>query len=278
MSDNRPIGVFDSGVGGLTVLQALHASLPLESTVYLGDLARLPYGPRPQGEVREFALQAGDFLASSGIKLLVVACNTATAAAYEQLRTRYPFPVVGVIAPGAAEAARRTRNCRIGVIATNGTVSSRAYTREIQACLPGAVVLEHPASWLVPIIESGEIADVTVQARLQPLLSALRGEDIDTLILGCTHFPLLRHLFETGIGDGVEVLDSASTTVREVSRLLAEFRLEGDASARHRFLVTGPSESFRVRAQAMFHASPPIETVSLEAHDAPLGGVAEPIP
>lgn len=273
MSDERPIGVFDSGVGGLTVLRSLHRELPWEPTIYLGDLARCPYGPRPQIEVRHFATQVADFLAESDIKLLVVACNTATAAAYDALRDRYPFPVVGVILPGAAEAVRRTRNGRIGVIATDGTVASGAYVDAIHACMPSTDIFQYPASWLVPLIEAGEASDTAVTRRLLPVLGAMREDDIDTLILGCTHFPLLRHIFEEGVGEEIEVLDSAGATTREVGRLLAEFGLGAAGPAAHRFLVSGPSETFRERAQAMFHASPPIETISL---DEPAGVGAAP--
>lgn len=261
MPDNRPIGVFDSGVGGLTVLLTLQDRLPEESTIYLGDLARCPYGPRSQSQVRGFALEVGDFLARLGIKLLVVACNTATAAAYADLCDRYPFPVVGVVAPGAAAAARQTRNGRIGVIATNGTVASGAYRDAIHSCLPEALVFERPASWLVPLIEFGEVADGEIAERLAPVLAELRAQEIDTLILGCTHFPLVRHTFEAGMGPEVSVLDSATTTTLEVNRLLREFGLEADGPPAHRFLVTGPSQAFAVRAETMFHTSPPIETV-----------------
>lgn len=259
--DNRPIGIFDSGVGGLTVLLAMQDSLPNESTIYLGDLARCPYGPRPQTEVRGFAIEVGDLLAEQDIKLLVIACNTATAAAYDELRRRYGFPVVGVIAPGAAEAVRRSENGRIAVVATDGTIASAAYSAAIRECDPAAFVVERPASWLVPLIEYGTESEAEIAQRLVPLCADLRRQEVDTLILGCTHFPLVRALFETEMGSEVTVLDSATTTTREVAHLLSEFGIEGDGFPFHRFLVTGPSEAFAARAQTMFRASPPIETV-----------------
>jgi len=261
LADSRPIGVFDSGVGGFTVLRALHDLFPLESTVYLGDLARCPYGTRPQSEVRRFALQVGDILANEGVKLLVVACNTATAAAYEHLRDRYPFPVVGVIGPGAREAARLTRKRRVAVVATTGTVNSGAYRSALLAECPDMFVVERPASWLVPLLERGPIGRASVAAELSPLMLSLRGLDVDVLILGCTHFPLARDLFEQEAGPGTVILDSATTTANEVGRLLRESAMQSEGPAAHRFLVTGPAEAFAERAQTMFHASPVIETL-----------------
>lgn len=263
MSDNRPIGVFDSGVGGLTVLRALQEHLPLESTVYLGDLARCPYGVRPIEQVRRFAEQIGDVLAQDDIKILVIACNTATAAAYDHLRDRYPFPVVGVVDPGASEAVRRTRNGRIGVVATEGTVASGAYRTEIHSRLSTATVLEEAASWLVPLIELGPLTRERSAANLAPLLRRMRQGDVDTLILGCTHFPLIKDIFEDGVGPEIAVVDSAETTAARVARVLRDLDMESNGVAWHRFLVTGPAEAFAERAQAMFRSSPPIETVDL---------------
>jgi glutamate racemase len=268
LADNRPIGVFDSGVGGLTVLRAIQERLPQESTIYLGDLARCPYGPRSQEEVRTFALQIADLLAKHDVKLLVVACNTATAAAFTDLSGRYPFPVIGVIEPGARCAARTTRSGRIGVIATDGTVRSGAYSIAITGHLPGATVVERSASWLVPLIERGALARTEVAVRLAHTLTELRDHRIDTLILGCTHFPIVRDIFEAGAPAGTLVLDSAATTVEEVEHVLGRLDLQASGPPLHRLLVTGPAEAFAERAQAMFRASPQIETVSLAAHPA----------
>lgn len=261
MPDNRPIGVFDSGVGGLTVLQALHDALPDESTTYLGDLARCPYGPRPQDEVRGYAIQIGDLLAQENIKLLVVACNTATAAAYDVLLARYPFPVVGVIEPGARAAAEKTRNGRVGVIATDGTTASGAYRDALLSVQPGLFVMERSASWLVPLIERGFPARGAVEARLMPVLSEFSRQHIDTLILGCTHFPLAGDIFSAGVGEGISVVDSATTTAARVRELLQAFGIEADGIPQHRLLVTGPAEAFAERTRAMFRVSPAIETV-----------------
>lgn len=263
MPDNRPIGVFDSGVGGLTVLRALHETLPGESTIYLGDLARCPYGPQPQSVIRAYALQIGDLLAAARIKLLVVACNTATAAAHRDLVDRYSFPVVGVIEPGVRAAAATTRNQRIGVIATDGTVASGRYTESLLFLLPQATVVERSASWLVPLVERGSLARATVERDLQPALAEFRAVGVDTLILGCTHFPLVRDIFEDGIGSGVRLIDSAATTAEAVARVLRERNLGSGTRPVHRLLVTGPAEAFAERAQAMFRTSPIIETVDL---------------
>lgn len=263
MPDNRPIGVFDSGVGGLTVLRALQEMLPLESTVYLGDLARCPYGPRPQLQVRDFAIQVADYLALQDIKLLVVACNTATAAAYEELRDRYPFPVIGVVAPGAREAARASKAGRIGVVATDGTVASRAYSRAIMQYRPEAAVTERAASWLVPIVESGVGAEDEILHALQPIMHDMTAAEVDTLILGCTHFPLVHHLFDAAAGPSMMILDSATTTAAEVRRLVLEGEMEAEREPLHRFLVTGPAAAFAARAAAMFSAYHATETVYL---------------
>lgn len=265
LADNRPIGIFDSGVGGLTVLRAFQEQLPQESTIYLGDLARCPYGPRPQTEVRHFATQIADYLALCDIKLLVVACNTATAAAYHHLRARYSFPVLGVVDPGAAAAVRLSMSGRIGVIATDGTVASGAYRDAVLERLPSAHVEERSASWLVPLIERGALARLTVARELAPTLNELRESGIDTLILGCTHFPLVRDIFEAEIGPAVSVVDSAVTTASEADILLSALGAHAIGDPTHRLLVTGPAEAFSERAQAMFRTSPRIETVEFLA-------------
>lgn len=261
--------MFDSGVGGLTVLRAIQRALPRESTIYLGDLARCPYGVRAQSQVREFAFQIADMLLRQDVKLLVVACNTATAAAYADLQARCHLPVVGVIDPGATAALRLSRRGRIGVVATQGTVASGAYTAAITRADPEALVEERAASWLVPLIERGSLAHDTVARGLDPVLAGLRPHGIDVLILGCTHFPLVREIFEAGVGPDVAVLDSAETTALEVSRLLDHLDLRSDGPATHRLLVTGPAEAFAERAQAMFHASPLIETVDFSLDPVP---------
>jgi glutamate racemase len=202
-------------------------------------------------------------LALEGIKMLVVACNTATAAAYDWLRERYAFPVVGVISPGARRAARCTRNGRIGVAATNGTVGSGAYRVAVLQEMEHATVVQAAMSWLVPLIEQGPVTRAEVTADLLPALETMRAEEVDTLILGCTHFPLVRDLFEVAVGPGVTVVDSADTTAEEVALLLHRLDLGADEPPVHRFLVTGPARAFAERATSVFRASPPIESVDL---------------
>lgn len=262
MPDRRSIGVFDSGVGGLTVLRALHERLPHESTIYLGDLARCPYGIRSSWEIRGFAIQIADLLVSRDIKVLVVACNTATATALPDLCARYPIPVVGVIAPGAREAMRQSVSGRIGVLATDATVASHAYRAAVCREREDAVVIERSASWLVPLVERGTLARPTAARQLASVVADMRRFEIDTLILGCTHFPLVRDLFEEAIGEDIAIVDSAQTTAHEVAAILDRLDMRG-AGATHRILVTGPPEAFAERAQAMFHTSPAIETVDL---------------
>lgn len=263
MPDSRPIAVFDSGVGGLTVLDAIQRLLPRESTIYLGDLARCPYGVRPQAEVRDFALSIGDFLVAQDVKVLVVACNTATAAAFADLSCRYPIPVVGVIDPGAQAACAASHSGTIGVVSTDGTTASRAYTHAIHRIRPNARVLERGASWLVPMVEAGPVAREAVAERLLPVLRQLHDEGIDTLILGCTHFPLIRDLFAADVGPGVTVLDSAFTTAVSVANLLHTYGLTASGPVYHRFLVTGPAGAFTDRARAMFGHTPHVTVVDL---------------
>jgi glutamate racemase len=263
LPDNRPIGVFDSGVGGLTVLRALQEALPLESTIYLGDLARCPYGSRPQQEVTEYALQISDYLARQDIKLLVIACNTATAAALHLLEQRYSFPVIGVIRPGAEAALEASLLRRIGVIATDGTVASGAYVSEMLARRLDVHVAQRAASWLVPVIENGETTRKDVRERLSRVVQSLLAENVDTMILGCTHFPLIRDLFQREAGRSVRVVDSAHTSAVEVSRLLSLLQIESDSSPTHRIFVTGPALAFQRRAETMFRTRAIIEPIDL---------------
>ncbi|HZS94155.1 MAG TPA: glutamate racemase, partial [Chloroflexota bacterium] len=222
-----------------------------------------PYGVRAPEEVCEFAVEIGDHLAGQGIKMLVVACNTATAAALPCLLGRYQFPVVSVIGPGARSAATISRSGRIGVLATEVTVASGAYTAAILACRRDASVVERAASWLVPVLESGIVREDVVSLGLAPALTDMAARGIDALVLGCTHFPLAHRIIERAVGPGVAIVDSAGTTAREVLRLLRSQALESDGPARNRFLVTGPAEAFAVRALSMFGQAPAIETVNI---------------
>lgn len=218
-----PIGVFDSGIGGLTVLKALADALPGERFLYLGDTARLPYGTKSAKSVTRYALQTTRLLRERGVKLLVIACNTATAASLDVLEAAYPdVPVVGVIRPGAQAACQTSRNGRIGVIATENTINGGSYEREIHRLRPEAETFSLPCPLFVPLAEegwcSGEIPELVARRYLEPLA---RETGMDTLVLGCTHFPVLAEAIQAVVGPGVTLVDSARTTAEFVSSLLA---------------------------------------------------------
>ena len=253
--------MFDSGVGGLTVLSELHGRLPNESTIYLGDNGRTPYGPRPADEVRTFTLEAVDWLLEQDVKLLVLACNTATARALDVVRERSSVPVIGVVRPGAVAAASATRSAHVAVIATAGTVESGAYPDAIVDAAPRMNVAQLACPELVPMVEAGILdgrrAESVLRAYLEPLLRG--GPQIDTLLLGCTHYPLLRPLIEKIVGDRVAVVDSAFTTSVAVEDLLDALgsRAEPGAAARHRVATTGDVEAFVSVASRLFGAQLP---------------------
>jgi glutamate racemase len=265
MPDARPIGLFDSGVGGLTVLRQVIRRLPQESTVYLGDNARTPYGTRPDEEVRRFSLECLDELAGRDVKALVIACNTTSAVALPDARRRYAMPVLGVVRPGAAAAALATRSGRVGVIATPATVRSRAYSDAIADEDPGVVVIEHATPELVPLVEAGRLDGPEVEAivarSLAPLLAgtgregpAGRAAGIDTLLLGCTHYPLLEPIIGRLAGPDVAVIDSATATASALAELLAVTDLltpEGHPAG-HVQLTTGETGAFERTAERLF--------------------------
>ena len=267
--DPRPIGVFDSGVGGLTVLAEVNRRLPAESTVYLGDNARTPYGPRPADEVRRFTLEAVDWLLRQDVKLLVLACNTATARALPLVRERSSIPVLGVVRPGAVAAAAATRSRRVGVIATAGTVESGAYQAAIVEADPATHVAQLATPELVPMVEAGILdgrrAESVLRAYLEPLLAAEPA--IDTLLLGCTHYPLLRQPIEGIVGDGVAVVDSAFTTALATEDLLDALgaRAPDGSPATHRIATTGSVDAFVGVATRLFgDRLPEVESVEIE--------------
>lgn len=281
MSDPRPIGVFDSGVGGLTVLREIVRRNPAESTVYLGDNARAPYGVRTDEEVLAFSTQSLDLLAEREVKAIVVACNTSTAVAIGALRRRYDLPILGVIRPGASAAALATRNRRVGVIATPATIRSHAYFSAIKDENPAVEVYEHATPTLVPLVEAGEISGPTAEAAVADALGPLLGErdaagesifprppgaTIDTLLLGCTHYPLLRSIIEAQVGEGVAIVDSATATASALAELLGINGLEADptVAVTHLQLTTGDAGSFHALASRLFgSAFPDVEQVEL---------------
>ena len=258
MSDARPIGLFDSGVGGLTVLQSVRARLPRESTVYLGDSARAPYGPRSDEEVIRFSGECLDHLAGHDVKAIVVACNTSSAVALAWLRRRTEVPILGVVRPGALAAAVATRTGHVGVIATEATIRSGAYPAAIADERAGTVVRAHATPALVPLVEAGTlegpVVDEVVRDSLAPILWAPGATPIDTLLLGCTHYPLLGPAIARVAGAGVAVIDSAHATasalavVLEVDGAFAP----GDHEPVHRYLTTGDVAAFERTAGILF--------------------------
>lgn len=245
MSDTRPIGIFDSGVGGLTVLRAVARKLPCESLVYFGDCARVPYGTKSSETVVRYSREAASYLLGRGIKMLVVACNTATAAALPALQAELPIPVVGVIEPGAHAAVRVTKG-RVGVIATEGTIRAGAYRAAIHRLDSGIEVLEAACPLFVPLAEEGwantRVAQEVAEIYLGPLLDA----GIDTLVLGCTHYPILRATIERVVGDRVVIVDSADTTAEAVAmELSSTARAASSEEKECHFLVTDAAERFK---------------------------------
>ena len=245
--DKRPIGVFDSGMGGLTVLHECLVTMPHEDFDYLGDAARLPYGPRPLPEIRRFAHEIATYLQQEGVKLIVAACNSATAAALPDLQRRLSVPVVGVLAPEAHAAVLATRNRRIGLLATAATVTSGRYEQLVQALDAGVSMTCVACPRLVPLIEGDDpFGEETVTA-VRDYVAELKAANVDTVILGCTHYPLIRPIFQRVFGRGVSLVFSAEETAREVAETLARKRIE-NASTRegsYRFLTTGDPEQFR---------------------------------
>jgi glutamate racemase len=267
--DARPIGFFDSGVGGLTVLREVLRRMPHESTVYVGDNDRAPYGPRSDDEVIRFSGECLDELASRDVKAIVVACNTSSAVALHELRRRYDVPILGVVRPGAQAAALSTRTRRVGVIATTATVRSHAYFEAIKDENPFVEVYEHATPELVPMVEAGLLEGPEVEEVVRRQLAPLVGEranggefvfplpadeGIDTLLLGCTHYPLLSSIIVSVTGPNIAVIDSASATAGALATLL---EVEGllappDSAAVHAQFTTGDVARFRSTAERLF--------------------------
>lgn len=258
MGDTRPVGVFDSGVGGLTVLHELHRRLPDERLRYIADLAHFPYGPRYQHEVRELALRIIAHLVATDHKLVVIACNTASAAGLNAARERFDVPIVGVISPGAQAAVEATGNGRIAVLSTEGTRASQEYIRAIGEVDAGVGVLSLAAPGLVEIVEAGEAASESAEAALRPLVEEVLAWGADTLVLGCTHYPLLRTALERVLdGHPLHIVDSAETTAARVERVLAANRLAapaGEVVPAPDLAVTAAPERFSRVASRLFGA------------------------
>jgi len=245
MGADDAIGIFDSGVGGLTVVHALLGALPAEHLIYLGDTGRYPYGTKSAETVTRYSVENSDFLAGRGIKLLVVACNTASAVALPTLESRYDVPVVGVILPGARAALAKSRNRRVGVIATEGTIASGAYQRALRSLDSGLEIYTRACPLLVPLAEEGWVDGDVPRSVVETYLGSLRRSGIDTLVLGCTHYPLLRPVIAEVMGEGVALVDSAEETAREVAAALAAKGLaRGAGAGSASFFVTDVPDRF----------------------------------
>lgn len=234
--DNRPIGVFDSGVGGLTVLSEIIHLLPDENTVYFGDTLRFPYGPRDLGQVKHFVFKITEFLTEKNVKMLVVACNTSTAAALEDLKNNLEIPVIGVIEPGARTASNNTKSNRVGLIATKGTVESRAYEIAVKNINPGIRLFSYAAPRLVELIEAGILEGRELEGVIKGYVDPLIKENIDVLILGCTHFPLIENQILLKYSGDFKVISSAVETAKDVKSMLEKLGLQNEKTGSGRML------------------------------------------
>lgn len=264
---NAPIGVFDSGIGGLTVVREILKQLPDEDIIYFGDTARVPYGPKSPETVTRYAREITTFLEDQGVKNVVVACNTATAHAVDSLREDFDLPITGVIEPGARAAVRATTSRRIGVVGTAGTVSSGAYERAIHALDDDLYVTARACPLFVPFVEEGWLDHPALELVAHDYLATLRDNRIDTLVLGCTHYPLIKHVIARAVGPDIRLIDSAEETAGEVARLLAERGLRHDAAndaPTRRFIASDVPEQFRgVGKRFLGSAIDRVETVTL---------------
>ncbi len=246
MTNTAPIGVFDSGMGGLTVVREMMSQLPDESIIYFGDTARVPYGPKSPDTVLRYSREITSYLKAEGVKALVIACNTATAHALPALRREYDMPIVGVIEPGARAAAEATKTKRVGVIGTAGTIKSRAYEKEIIKLVPDAQVTAQACALFVPLVEEGWTDAEPTRAIARNYLAPLVSAEIDTLVLGCTHYPLMKAVIGNVVGRQVRLIDSAYETARETAQLLREHGLQNTSAnqARYRFIASDAPDTF----------------------------------
>ena len=259
--DPRPIGVFDSGLGGLTSVRELFRTLPSESVIYFGDTARLPYGSKSKETVTRFALEIGAFLVRQNVKCLLVACNTASSYALETLQQRLDIPVVGVIEPAARAAVSTSPHGRIGVMGTLGTVGSGAYPAAIARRAPGAAVISRACPLFVPLIEEGWTDHAVTRAVAEEYLVELRAGHLESLILGCTHYPLIAPMIADLMGPAVHLVDSGAEAARDVAKLLAERGQLAAGPPDHHFYVSDEPRNFKRIAQSFLGRELPPVTV-----------------
>ena len=245
----KAIGIFDSGVGGLTVLKEVVRALPQEDTIYFGDTARVPYGTKSPETVIRYSRQIASYLMNRDIKLLVVACNTASAVALPQLQKEFPVPVVGVIEPGARAACQVTKSGKVGVIGTAGTIASSAYTKAIKRISPDIEVVTRACPLFVPLAEEGWVDNEVVRLTARIYLEELKEQGVDTLVLGCTHYPILKEVIAQVMGPGVTLVDSAEETALTVAQILADqglLRPVGERGNHHYYVSDIPAGFIRV--------------------------------
>ncbi len=251
MSNSAPIGVFDSGMGGLTVVREMITQLPNESIIYFGDTARVPYGPKSPDTVLRYSREITSYLKGEGVKALVIACNTATAHALPALRREFDLPIIGVIEPGARGAAAATKTKRVGVIGTAGTIKSRAYEKEIRKLVPDVELTAQACALFVPLVEEGWDDTEPTRAIARNYLAPLVSADIDTLVLGCTHYPLMKTVIGNVVGRAVRLIDSAYETARETGEVLRAKGLDNTTpnGAQYRFIASDAPDTFLSIAQ-----------------------------
>ncbi len=267
MSDSRAIGVFDSGIGGLTVVNELFKRLPKESIVYFGDTARVPYGSKSPHVVQRFALQDARFLMQHQVKLIVVACHTASSLAMEPLTRAFDIPVLGVVEPGIQGALTHSHNMRIGLIGTKATISSQRYDKRFETLNPDVCLFTQACPLFVPLAEEGWLDHHVTQSIAEIYLNPLKKENIDTLILGCTHYPLLKPLIRNIMGEGVAIIDSAEETAKAVQKAIQHNQNESKETVpKHQFFVSDIPYQFQEIGQRFmereFHH---IQQVDIEA-------------
>ncbi len=263
--DNRPIGFLDSGVGGLTVVRELMRQLPHEEIVYIGDSARAPYGPRPAEQIREYTWQLVNFLLTKNVKMIVFACNTATAVAWEEVKEQLDIPVLGVILPGASAAIKASQSGKIGVLGTVMTVESGIYKQKIQALSPEMQVESLACPKFVPLVESNSYQSSLAKKVVYETLRPMMGK-VDTLVLGCTHYPLLRPIIQNAMGKDVKLIDSGAETARDISVLLNYFQINRSRTAaqlNHQFYTTASPEAFKEIAENWLGMISTVEHVTL---------------
>ncbi|MCP3030501.1 glutamate racemase [Halobacillus sp. A1] len=264
----QPIGVIDSGVGGLTVAVELMRQLPNEKLIYLGDTIRCPYGPRPKEQVKRYTWQMVHYLLEKNIKMLIVACNTATAYTLRELQSTLSIPVIGVIEPGARAAIKNSQNKQIGVIGTEGTIKSEAYPHTLRTIDQSIVVDGLACPSFVPMIESGLLSGPEAEEIVSRTLKPFQNQkNIDTLILGCTHYPIIKDLIQKEMGSHIQVISSGEETAREASLILAYHRSleQRNRSPVHEFYTTGDTEKFRHVANRWFEE--PIQVLNYVSLD-----------